>query len=489
MITWNGRVGRWLSQAFKSRSAWRGGVKSARRRRRGATPIAGFEQLESRQVPTVTFHGGQLLANVEAQAVYLGSDWSTNASLTSQTAAFDQFLSYLVQSPYMDMLTNAGYNVGRGTADTGNIDNLALSKTTSLTDAQIRSDLQSLITSSQVKTPDANRLYVVYVEPGVVVKNGTAASNTSFLGYHGAFAGTTANGSHADIRYVVIPYPGSPNFSATSQGFASNFDEQTSVTSHELAEAVTDPDVNYKTLGWYDDQLNGEIGDLTSKNVVLNGYLVQDEVNKNDQVISPTTTTPPPPTGTLTAPQNVAVTATSPTEATITWSSVSGTQGYHIYMLNGSQAVLLGTVSSSSTSVHVTGLTSGTTVSFLVEAYNGTTVADSNWAGVTLPAQQKLAAPQVTAVALSSSSVKLSWGSVAGALGYRIYWWNGYQAVYLGTAGASSTSVSITGLASGTTQYFLVEAFNNTAVADSNWVSARTSSRLSAFARRSPTFG
>ena len=85
MLTWNGGVGRWLSQALRARSFWRGSAKRARRR--GANSIAGFEQLESRQVPTVTFHGGQLLAHVEAQAVYLGSDWSTNSSLTSQTAA------------------------------------------------------------------------------------------------------------------------------------------------------------------------------------------------------------------------------------------------------------------------------------------------------------------------------------------------------------------------------------------------------------------
>ena len=424
---------------------------------------------------TVTFHGGQLLAHVETQAVYLGSDWITNTSLNSQTATLDHFLSYLVQSPYMDMLSNAGYNVGRGTSDAGKIDNVTLNKTTGVTDTQIHSELQTLINSSQLKTPDANRLYVVYVEPGVVVKNPPDASNTSFLGYHGAFAGKDASGKSADIHYEVIPYPGSPNFSAASQGFASNMDEITSVTSHELSEAVTDPNPNYKALGWYDDQLNGEIGDLTSKNVVLNGYLVQDVVDKNDRVISPNTTvTPPSNPPSLSAPQNVAVTATSPTAAAISWSSVSGTQGYRIYLQSGSQAVLLGSVGASATSASVTGLTSGTTVSLRVEAYSGTTVADSNWVSVAMPAQATLTAPQVTATALSSTSVRLSWGNVAGADGYDIYLWNGFQAVYLGTVGASATTVRVTGLAAGTTHSFLVEAFNSTSVADSNWVDVTT---------------
>ncbi len=469
------KLASWLRQSFVSHL---GGHFRKETRRRRCAANSRIEHLESREVLTVTFHGGALLSHVETQAVYLGSDWNTNSSLSSQTATLDHFLSYLVQSPYMDMLTNAGYNVGRGTADAGKIDNLTLNKTTGVTDTQIHSELQSLISSSQLKTPDANRLYVVFVESGVVVKNPPDASNTTFLGYHGAFAGRDASGKSADIRYVVIPYPGSPNFSATSQGFASNLDEITSVTSHELSEAVTDPNVNYKTLGWYDDQLNGEIGDLTSKSVVLNGYLVQDVVDKNDRVISPNTTvTPPSNPAPLSAPQNVAVTATSSTTATISWSSVSGTQGYRIYLQSGSQAVLLGSVGASATSASVTGLKSGTTVSFRVEAYSGTTVADSVWVSVAMPAQATLTAPQVTATALSSSSVRLSWGSVAGADGYDIYWWNGFQAVYLGTAGASATSIRVTGLAAGTTNSFLLEAFNSTSVADSNWVDVTTPTR------------
>src|SRR5262249_49557666 len=156
--------------------------------------------------------------------------------------------------------------------------NLAISKTTGITDAQIHADLQAAINSGQLAAPDANRLYVVYVEPGVVIKLGTATSQRNFLGYHGAFAGRTASGNATDIRYAVIAYPGSPNPSATSQGFANAMDDMTAVASHEIAEAVTDPDVNYKQLGWYDDQQNGEIGDLTSQTTRLNGYLVQDVV-------------------------------------------------------------------------------------------------------------------------------------------------------------------------------------------------------------------
>src|SRR5438477_3509744 len=83
--------------------------KKSRRARQGLRRDWGAERLEPRQLLTVTFHGGQLLSSVEAQGVYLGSDWNTNSTLTSQAIALDNYLSYLVQSPYMDMLNQAGY--------------------------------------------------------------------------------------------------------------------------------------------------------------------------------------------------------------------------------------------------------------------------------------------------------------------------------------------------------------------------------------------
>lgn len=462
-----GRKGQWgygISGSRKQRG------RKARRR----LSVAGqVEKLEARELLTVTYQGGALLTNVEAQGVYLGSDWSTNSSLQSQAKATDQFLSTLVSGPYMDMLTGAGYGVNRGTASAGVVDNLSINKSVDLTDSQIQTDLKTLISNSKsgLQTPDANRLYMVYVEPGVVVQMGSATSQTSFLGYHGAFA----DGSSV-VHYAVMPAPGSPNPTPASQGFSSAFNELTSVSSHELAEAVTDPNVNYSTMGWYDFQLNGEIGDLAegheSTITAANGiqYEVQDVVNQNDQIISPSSGQPSPTPG-LSAP-TLTASAVSSTVAQLSWTAVSGAQGYHVYQIESGQKVLLGTVSSSTTAVQVTGLTPGATESFELEAYNSTSVADSSVVSLTMPAPavQSVTAPQVTAYAASSTSVVLSWGAEPQATGYRIYWSNGYNVELLGTVGASTTSVTVTGLQPGSGSYFLVEAFNSVSSADSQWV-------------------
>jgi hypothetical protein len=441
------------------------------------------ELLESRELLTVTYQGGALLAHVEAQAVYLGSEWSSNASLQAQAKATDQFLATLVNSPYMDMLNNAGYGVGRGTASAGAIDNISINQSVALTDAQIQSDLGTMITAGQVQAPDANRLYMVYVEPGVVVKMGGATSMNSFLGYHGAFGF-----GGADIRYAVMPAPGTPNPSPGSQGFGSAFDELTSVSSHELAEGATDPNVNYKTLGWYDFQLNGEIADLTRQTSTITGasgvqYVVQDVVDPNDQVISPGTSQPTPtptptPTPSLTAP-TVQVSAVSSTVAQLSWNAVDGAQGYNVYQVLGGQNVYLGTVNSSTTAVQVTGLRPGVTESFMVEAYNNNDtppVADSSVVSVTMPSPvvQSVTAPQVTATAASATSVVLSWGAEPQASGFNIYWSDGYRVLFLGRVGSSTNSVTVTGLQPGSASYFAVEAFNNVSYADSQWVYVAT---------------
>lgn len=252
---------------------------------RGLRTALSLEALDSRIQPAVTYHGGALMPHVEAQAVYLGSAWGS-APGQARARQLDGFLSYLVASPYMDSLTNAGYRVGRGTASSGVIAPRTLDPGYYLTDSQIQHTLQAEISAGAVRPPDANRLYVVYVEPGIAVAADGADSINGFLGYHGAFAGRDAAGRPADIRYVVAPYPGGWNPTAAAQGLPSNLAELTAVTSHELAESATDPDVNYKQLGWYDDRYNSEIGDLTEGDFrVSGGYYVQRLITRNDRIL------------------------------------------------------------------------------------------------------------------------------------------------------------------------------------------------------------
>jgi hypothetical protein len=246
-----------------------------------------LECLEDRQVPTVTYHGGWVLPHVEVQGMYLGSDWYNYSTYYNQTAQFENFNGYLPQSSYMDLLNQLGYGVGRGSTSGGTIDTVVLNKNYYLTDSYIRGEVQRFINAGYLQAPDANRLYVVYVEPGVAILNDNAGNTTStrdFAGYHGAFAGWTAFGYGADIHYAVIAYAG--GYNAIYPGLTP-FGSMTLTASHEIAEAATDPNVGYRQLAWYDDYYNGEIGDINRYEALLNGYAVQSIINKYDVAYIP----------------------------------------------------------------------------------------------------------------------------------------------------------------------------------------------------------
>jgi hypothetical protein len=275
-------------------------AKATGRRTPPRAPSAAIERLETRELLTVTYHGGPLLPQVEVQPIFVGSDWATSSSLQSQATQLQQFNSFLTNSPYMDMLSSAGYNVGRGSADDGVTVGVHLNKSRFLTDAALRAGLQAEITNGQFAAPDPNRVYVLYIEPGVAIKDsdGTTSIN-SFLGYHDQFQGTDPQGNHVPIRYAVIAYPGGINGSPRGEGFNTNFDWLTSVTSHEVTEAATDPDGR---TGWFVSggvHAGEEISDVAAgHNVLLNGYCVQMAVNKAEHLISPAGSSPYTPAGT-----------------------------------------------------------------------------------------------------------------------------------------------------------------------------------------------
>src|SRR5438132_2182160 len=69
------------------------------------------EQLEDRRLLAVTYHGGPLLSHVEVQPIFYGQYWNSDAG-QQQASDLDNFLSYLTNSSYMELL--AQYRVGRG---------------------------------------------------------------------------------------------------------------------------------------------------------------------------------------------------------------------------------------------------------------------------------------------------------------------------------------------------------------------------------------
>ena len=174
------------------------------------------------------------------------------------------FFDYIVSSPLLDELTEysvPGHQIGHGThIGTTTITTPALRH--SVSDAAIQHMLhQEITTNHAFPQPDLNTLYFIYLPPGVSVSQGGSRSCQAFCGYH--------NDINSQIFYAVMPYP---NCNGCIGGLPDAFTALTSTSSHELAEAITDP---VPGQGWYDDS-NGEIGDICAwKTRQMGSYTVQ----------------------------------------------------------------------------------------------------------------------------------------------------------------------------------------------------------------------
>lgn len=244
-----------------------------------------LETLEGRLMPTVGYYGGALLTNVAVQGLYIGDQWSNN-TLSAQKNRFEGFLNTMVQSSYMDALTNAGYGVGRGSFTKGIVTPISLAPGSTLTDSSIRSTLSNFVNNGLLQKANSNTLYVCFVESNVKVADNDGTTSDTWCGYHTAFLSSTG----ALIRYAVVAYPGGTVNNA-GDWFLSNIDSMTATASHEIAEAATDPDVAYGTKGWYDSDKKSEIGDLDDSVMYINGYAMQRLINKHDYVMTPSQAT------------------------------------------------------------------------------------------------------------------------------------------------------------------------------------------------------
>jgi hypothetical protein len=211
----------------------------------------------------VTYRGGPVLAKATVIPVF----WGASVQFSDKLSGFYQAV---LNSAYYDWLKEYDTpttNIGRGAVEASYADTAAPAGT-SITDAQIQTELGKLIDAGKVAPPDANSLYMVHFAPGITIDDGTGAKSCNqFCAYHGSF-------THAgkSIYYGVVPDQGG----ACSQGCAGDpdlFKDTCAVASHELVEATTDPDVN--APAWIDDQ-QGEIGDICVGQLgAAAGYTVQ----------------------------------------------------------------------------------------------------------------------------------------------------------------------------------------------------------------------
>jgi hypothetical protein len=209
---------------------------------------------------SATYGQGPVLANVQVIAVFWGN--GVNSTVVSNIGPFYKAMT---DNSYMDWLqeyNTPGQLIGRGSLG-GTYTIQPSNKSVSLTDAQINAELASQIQAGNLPVPNlgetyppSNTVYAIHFPPGITIAgpsgDGNSCQSGGFCGYHNSTT-KTIGGVSVPLPYVVLPDFGPGSGCDTGCGADTMFQNFTSTASHEVAEALTDPE---PFSGW-----SPEIGD------------------------------------------------------------------------------------------------------------------------------------------------------------------------------------------------------------------------------------
>ena len=300
----------------------------------------------------LSYFGGPVISNAHIVQVLYGTGSYLPQVSSTATPSVASFYGDLLgaNSGYISLLTQYNTTISGGTNQTignGTFDGLfqitpsAANDGSTIDDTQIQAELLAQINAGHLPAPlldasgNVNTLYMIYFPPGKTITQGGSSSCVAggFCAYHGTTS-TTLNGKN--LLYGVLPDLQPPSGCSTGCGASSTFGNYTSVSSHELTEAITDADVGIATtfappLAWY-DMANGEIGDICNGqqgSYTANGttYTIQLEFSNaaNNCVLPPAASSP---NFSLSAsPSSVAVTQGGNGSSTVTVTPSGGFTG------------------------------------------------------------------------------------------------------------------------------------------------------------------
>ncbi|MBV8757976.1 MAG: pre-peptidase C-terminal domain-containing protein [Deltaproteobacteria bacterium] len=302
----------------------------------------------------LTYYGGKIIPNVKVSQVLYGSGtYISQVSGTqmgsfytqSQGGVWDWLNEYNTSSP--------AQTIGRGSF----IGKTQISPSSSrngstIDDSAIQAELVAQIQAGTLPQPDNNTIYMINFPAGKTITQGGSSScvGGGFCAYHG----TLKIGSQ-NVYYGVLPDMSSSSGCASGCGNSTTFNNQTSVASHELIEAVTDAEVGLSTtvgppLAWY-DQTNGEIGDICNaqQGTFVGGdgvtYTIQQEFsNQQNNCITTRSVSSTPDFGIADSPSSTTLAPGATATVNVTTSKIN----------NSTQSITLS----------VSGLPSGVTGSF-----------------------------------------------------------------------------------------------------------------------------
>ena len=239
----------------------------------------------------LTFHGGKVLRSPDVVPVYVGAYWQTLAGKRDR-ARNDAAMAALVKDPGQTGLWRE-YGGGPGTTSPSKV--LAGVGRRDFSKEDVEALVEAQVRAGVLDASDSERVFTLVLPPGTTLHDGEASSTAGLGGFHG---NVTATDGHP-VYYAVVVYSQRAGGRVNGIDFTGTpIDNVTITESHEITEAVTDPDVGLAIqtgdphyLGWYDDTTpvrrrdgtsvldgtgrpmrgKGEIGDIPVLNAELEG--------------------------------------------------------------------------------------------------------------------------------------------------------------------------------------------------------------------------
>jgi hypothetical protein len=200
------------------------------------------------------YHQGSVVSNVRLVALRWDDAWSysgTPGQTIAQTGthSMTSFLSGVVQSPYIDALSD--YNTPRQTIGRGSFAGWSSLKPAPRNDGyhlhfwDVGGVLKNHITAGKVPQPDANTVYIVFM------------NSSHYYGESGFCAEhSSVTFNNKVVPFIVMSYLNNRPGCHTENGNV--IDDMTYFIGHELAETITDPGF----FGWYEGNVQGEVADV-----------------------------------------------------------------------------------------------------------------------------------------------------------------------------------------------------------------------------------
>jgi len=238
----------------------------------------------------LTYHGGPVMTSAKTYAIFWLPSKLQNGAATTLPAHYQSVQTALLslypghgidnnntqyyETSRVGFLTFTTYIQNAGSFATSYIDTNpypaggcynGVTGSNCLTDAQVQAEIQRVITLNGW-TPNINTMFFMYTSSGEGSCAGASCAYTDYCAYHSYFLSSGVpviygNMPYADTNYCQVAGTPSPNGDPAGDAAAT-------VTSHELTEAITDPELN----AWYGQNLSDEIGDKCAWNYGTNTW-------------------------------------------------------------------------------------------------------------------------------------------------------------------------------------------------------------------------